>query len=245
MFHKLHAAKYSTSRQVRVYCKKYHCYHHHRYHYQCHRQSYYWFLQHVLWLGCNHGVFWQEQWLITYSQTAASAVWLIVVHDGRCSQEELLCPHQWSSCPRWTHRCIYKDYFLNSVSLHPLKAECPPGCKSGLRMLAQVFFLILLLLLLLKMLLFCICFVYCFTVFTEKQINCQVKTMERKQKKSTAFEQNIRTQTGFFSFSNLNKTDFFIQMVHVTFSTRLSWLVKLVHPLQMDRLAGKWQRRRI
>lgn len=30
--------------------------------------------------------------------------------------------------------------FLNSVSLHPLKAECPPGCKSGLRILAQVFF---------------------------------------------------------------------------------------------------------
>lgn len=72
------------------------------------------------------------------------------------------------------------------------------------------------------MLLFCICFVYCFTVFTEKQINCQVKTMERKQKKSTAFKQNIRTQTVFSSFSNLNKTDFFIQMVHVTFSTRLS-----------------------
>lgn len=49
LFHKLHAAKYSTSRQVRVYCKKYHCYHHHhRHHYQCHRQSYYWFLQHVL-----------------------------------------------------------------------------------------------------------------------------------------------------------------------------------------------------
>ena len=102
LFHKLHAAKYSTSRQVRVYCKKYHWYHHyhhghhhhhHHHHQRRHRQHNHWLLQNV----CFHSNvitsflkwFWQEQWSIAHSQSAASAVGLMMVHDGRRSQEEL------------------------------------------------------------------------------------------------------------------------------------------------------------
>ena len=68
-------------------------------------------------LRCNHDVlkgFWQEQWLITYSQTAVSAVWLelwcMMVDVVRKSS---FFSHQsaWSFCPQWNHCCIYKDYF--------------------------------------------------------------------------------------------------------------------------------------
>lgn len=38
--------------------------------------------------------FWQKQWLSTHSQTAASAVWRVLVHDGRCSQEKFLFSRQ-------------------------------------------------------------------------------------------------------------------------------------------------------
>lgn len=91
--------------------------------------------------GCNHYVlkcFWQEQWLITYGQTAASAVWLVVVHDGRCRQEEFLffTPVHMEFLSSVDSLLYLQRLFLNLSSLRPLKAECPPGCKSGLRILA-------------------------------------------------------------------------------------------------------------
>ena len=82
--------------------------------------------------------FWQEQWLITYSQTAASAVWLVVVHDGRRSQERVpvFTPVRMEFLSSVDSLLYLQRLFLNLSSLHPLKAECPPGCKSGWRMLA-------------------------------------------------------------------------------------------------------------
>ena len=57
---------------------------------------------------------------------------------------------------------------------------------------------------------------YCFIVFfflqTNKQINCQVKTLERKTNKINSLlaeDQNADCFFFFLFFSNLNKTDFY------------------------------------
>lgn len=97
VFHKLHAAKYSTSRQVSILQKKYHWYHHHD---GCHHKHNDRSLQHIMIWMC----LWQEQWLITNSQSAASSVWLIELHDvirrSSCFQHFR---------PQWTHNSIYKN----------------------------------------------------------------------------------------------------------------------------------------
>lgn len=141
--------------------------------------------------------FWQEQWSITYSQTAVSAVWLVVVHDGRCSQEEFpffnTSPHWSLFCPQWTHCCIYKDYFWTCCLCILLKLNVLLDVKVDWECWLKSF-----LWLLLKMLF------YCFIVFflqTNKQINCQVKTLERKTNKINSLLAEDQNADCFFFFS--------------------------------------------
>lgn len=56
--------------------------------------------------------------------------------------------------------------FLNLSSLHPLKAECPPGCKSGLENVGLSLFLLLLFFI--ENAVVVMFFVYCFKFFTDK-----------------------------------------------------------------------------
>lgn len=72
-------------------------------------------------------------------------------------------------------------------------------------------------LLFLKMLFYCFFLTIDLFLETNKQIHCQVKTLETKQIKSLEAEY----ESPDLPFFNLNKTDF-IQMVHVSVSTRLS-----------------------
>lgn len=154
--------------------------------------------------------FWQELHLITYSQTAVLA-WCMMGDVVWTAFPSHASPHGVSVL------CIYKEDFWTWCLCVLLKLKCPPGCKKWFENAVVA-----------VMLFFCL-------YFTEKQRNRQVKNTVKERKKinkPTASKQNIRIQTVFFKW---NKRDF-IWMVNVMFSTRLSWLVKLVHPLQMGQI---------
>lgn len=187
LFHKLHAAKYSTSRQVRVYCKKYHWYHHHRHRRHYRHQHNYWLLQRVFSFGCNHNAFWQEWWLITATQLC----WQY--DSSRCMmgdvvQEEFLffTPAHAEFVSSVDPLLYLQGSFPNVSFLCPLKSRnVTPGCKSGWRRLVKVFVLIIF---------FCSwkCSINVFSlrIFleTNKQIQSQVKTSGKNKTSASKAE---------------------------------------------------------
>jgi len=139
LFHKLHAAKYSTSRQVRVYCKKYHWYHHYRHRYQylhhhhhhhhcCYRHHHYLQSNYCLLYYCfvclTGAVIGYLQPISCIGSMTCGAWWYMKSRRVPVSRQ---------SARRFLNGLValFTKNTLNLVSRRPLKAESPPGCKNG------------------------------------------------------------------------------------------------------------------